>query len=136
MGDKAVELNGKEFGKSKIIVELASAHVGDVGKGKDKGKGKGKDKGKKCKGKGKEKGFEVFVSNLSFETQEAELRKDFLECGEIERLHMPTKGENKCMGFAWIVFKKIDGLQEALEFDGDDYGGRRLKVEKAGEHGG
>jgi len=117
-------------------VELASAHVGDVGKGKGKGKGNGKDKGKKGKGKGKEKGFEVFVSNLSFETQEAELRKDFLECGEIERMHMPTKGENKCMGFAWIVFKKIDGLQAALEFDGDDYGGRRLKVEKAGEHGG
>jgi len=133
--DKALELNGKECGKSKLLVEKSGQHKA-ASDGDGKGKGKGKSKGKaKGKGKGSSEN-EVFVSNLSFETTQADLKEDFLVCGEIERMHMPTKGENKCMGFAWITFKTKDGLEKALEYDGDDYGGRRLKVEKSGQHGG
>merc|ERR1712232_922131 len=48
--DKAVELDGEEFGDSGAIeVRLAKQKGKGKGKGKDKGKGKGKGKGKKGK---------------------------------------------------------------------------------------
>merc|ERR1711937_890740 len=103
--------------------------------GGDKGKGKGKDKGKdKGKGKGNSE-FEVFVGGLPFETEEATLRKDFAECGEIENLRLPLNEEGKPRGIAFITYKNKEAVDKALAFDGTDYGGRTLKVNKAGEGG-
>merc|ERR1712232_1004981 len=87
-------------------------------------------------GKGKEKGNrenEVFVGGLPFETEEAVLKKDFEECGEVESLRMPLNDEGKCRGIAFIVFKSKEGVEKALDFDGKEYGGRWLKVQRAGE---
>lgn len=127
----AVAKHGHALGNSTLTIEKSGGHVIDHG-GKAKTKGKGK-----AKGKGKGSDLEIFVSNLSYETTETDLRKDFLECGAIERMHMPVKGSKfTCMGFAWITFKDNHGAEAALAFDGDQYGGRRLKVEKSGQHGG
>merc|ERR1712060_877017 len=38
-------------------------------------------------------------------------------------------------GMAFITYETDEGVQKAIAFDGDDYGGRRLKVNKAGEKG-
>merc|ERR1711937_407509 len=90
-------------------------------KGKDKGKGKGNSE------------FEVFVGGLPFETEETTLRKDFAECGEIESFRMPLNEEGKARGIAFITYKNKEAVDKALAFDGTDYGGRFLKVNKAGE---
>jgi len=127
--EAAVALSGSELKNFKIVVEQAGLHK--AGGDKGKGKGKGKDKGK---GKGKDSGFEVFVNNLSFETTEEGLRKYFEECGKIERLHMPTKGQNKCMGFAWVTFREKASLDTAVDKNFDEFEGRRIRVEKSGEH--
>eukprot|EP00747_Dinoflagellata_sp_TGD_P179664 gnl/TRDRNA2_/TRDRNA2_30842_c0_seq2.p1 gnl/TRDRNA2_/TRDRNA2_30842_c0~~gnl/TRDRNA2_/TRDRNA2_30842_c0_seq2.p1 ORF type:complete len:247 (+),score=55.26 gnl/TRDRNA2_/TRDRNA2_30842_c0_seq2:2-742(+) len=127
-GKLAITMDGSTYEGSTIVVEQAGQHK--KGDGKGKGQGKGKD------GKGST-AFEVFVRNLPFETDEKTLRTDFLECGEIERMHMPTKGnQGKSMGFAWIAFKTKEGLTKALAYNGDDYGGRIITVEKSGQHGG
>jgi len=130
--DQALTLNGKEFKGVKLVVEKSGQHK----KGDCEGKGKGgKDRGRPPP-KGN-KDWEVFVRNLPYEADEQTLRKDFLECGEIDRLHMPTAGaEGKCMGFAWITFRTREGFENALAYNGDDYAGRRMYVEKAGQHGG
>merc|ERR1712176_1350251 len=82
--------------KQKTDEPLAPEEVADSGKGKAKGKD-GKDKGKDGKGKGKKweqnQDQTAFVRGLSFESEEATLRKDFAECGEIVNLRMPLNEE-------------------------------------------
>jgi len=107
---------------------------GKKGKGKGKGKdGKGKDgKGKDGKGKGNSEN-EVFVGGISFDCTEEAIRKDFGECGKIENLRMPLNEEGKPKGIAFLCFKTTEGVEAALKFDGQEYMGRTLKVNKAGE---
>mmetsp|Transcript_182121 Transcript_182121/g.443142 ORF Transcript_182121/g.443142 Transcript_182121/m.443142 type:complete len:475 (+) Transcript_182121:3-1427(+) len=124
--DKALGHNDEECGSAKLLVEASSEHK-QAADGDSKGKGKGKGKGKVSTER------EVFASNLPYEATEADLRKDFGECGEIERMHMPMR-DTKCMGFAWITFTTQEGVDKALGYNGDEYGGRRLKVEKSGQH--
>lgn len=122
---KALALNGTELQGSAFTVE----------KSREPGKD-GKVKGKCKDGKGKgNSDFEIFVKNLPFEMDEKTLRTDFLECGEIDRMHMPVVADTqKTMGFAWITFKNAEGLKKALEFNDEEYGGRRLFIEKSGQH--
>merc|ERR1712136_645923 len=94
-------------------------------------------KGEKGKGKGKSNPeVTVFVRGLPFETQEATLKKDFAECGEIESLRMPLNDEGSCKGIAFITYKDKDACDKAKEFNLTDYGGRTIYVEMAGEGGG
>merc|ERR1712151_969826 len=67
----------------------------------------------------------VYVGGLPFNTTEPQLRKDFSECGPIKRVTMLLK-DGKFAGAAFIVFHNESALPEALTFDGDEYGGRRL----------
>merc|ERR1712150_384665 len=90
------------------------------------------------KGKGKsERNDEltVFVRGLAWEVTEDVLRKDFAECGEIERLSMPKNEEGQSKGIAFIQYKTQEGVEAALKFDNDDYGGRTIGVRKAGDKG-
>merc|ERR1711939_527725 len=79
--------------------------------------------------------LEVFVGGLPWSTEENTLRKDFEECGEIESLRMPLNEEGKPRGIAFTTYKTQEGVDKALAFDGTDYGGRTLKVNKAGQGG-
>merc|ERR1711972_262388 len=130
--DAALKFNGEDYAGRTLTVNLA----GDKPKGgKDNGKGKGKD-GKD--GKGKSKGNQeqtVCVKGLSFETDEATLRKDFAECGEIEQLRALKNEEGGFRGIAFIEFKTKEGFEAALKFNEDTYGGRTIYVSKAGEGG-
>merc|ERR1712203_676059 len=67
-------------------------------------------------------------------TEEA-LKKDFAECGEIERLSLPLNEEGKPKGISFIKYKAQEGVDAALKFDNTDYGGRTIFVSKAGEGG-
>merc|ERR1712194_185307 len=63
---------------------------------------------------------------------EATLRKDFSECGSIADLLLLTDKETgRNRGMAFITFADLKGFEKALKYDGDDYGGRTLKVCKA-----
>merc|ERR1712194_782682 len=118
--------HGSEYKGKELVVEQGGLHIGASEKGKSKGKGKTKG----------DPELEVFVKNMPFEIDEETLRRDFIECGEIDRLHMPMKAKEKCMGFAWVTFKTKEAVEKALIFNGDDYGGRKLVVEKSGQHKG
>merc|ERR1712098_409714 len=64
-----------------------------------------------------------------------ELRKDFSECGEIERLSLPMDEEGRPKGISFIKYKTQEGVDAALKFDNLEYGGRTINVVKAGEGG-
>ena len=41
---------------------------------------------------------------------------------------MPQDDQGRYKGIAFITFKTKEAVEKALKFDGDDYGGRPLKV--------
>lgn len=131
--DKALKFNETDYGGRWLSVRMS---------GDDSGKGKGKSKdGKDGKDKGKSKGkankeFEVFVGGLPFSTTEEALKKDFLECGEIERFSMPLNDEGNARGIAFIAYKDKESVDKALKFNGTDYGGRSLTVRMSGDDSG
>merc|ERR1712228_146262 len=61
------------------------------------------------------------------------LKKDFAECGEIDRFNMPMNEEGRPKGIAFITYKSEEAVTKALEFNETDYGGRTIKVNKAGD---
>lgn len=57
----------------------------------------------------------LFVGNLSFETLEEDLEKQFRHCGEIYRIRMATfEDSGKCKGFAFIDFNEVESVTRAL----------------------
>lgn len=70
----------------------------------------------------------VFVGGLDWELDPQQVRQDFAECGEIADFDMPKSSSGQPLGVAFIVFKTQEGVDNALDFDGDEYFGRRLKV--------
>lgn len=77
----------------------------------------------------------VFVGGLPFNTSEEQVKKDFEDCGEIERFNMLKNDEGKPRGIAFITYKTAAGVEAALKFNGDEYNGRTLKVNLASEGG-
>jgi len=77
--------------------------------------------------------LKVYVGGLPFTLDEAALRKDFEECGEIEKLECPRRDDDSFKGFAFVTYKTKAGFEAALKFDGDDYAGRTLRVKPAGK---
>merc|ERR1712054_30200 len=75
----------------------------------------------------------VFIRGLPFATTEEVLRKDFTECGEIEKLNMPLNEEGRPKGIAFIKYKSQEGFDAAIKFDNTEYGGRTINCSKAGE---
>jgi heterogeneous nuclear ribonucleoprotein A1/A3 len=76
--------------------------------------------------------FKVFVGGLPFACSEATLHKDFSECGRIAELTIiKDRDTGKSRGIAFISFEDEAGFLAALKYDGDDYGGRILKVSKS-----
>merc|ERR1711920_795675 len=88
--------------------------------------------GKDGKGK-RDDSLTVFVGGLPFSADEETLKKDFGECGEIDRFNMPMNDEGRPKGIAFITYKSEEGVTKALEFNETDYGGRTIKVNKAGD---
>lgn len=79
----------------------------------------------------------VFVSGIPKTVEEATLRRDFEECGEIANFKLLLDGQTwQSRGLAFITFKDEAGMNAALEYDGDDYAGRRISVKKAEAKGG
>merc|ERR1712228_180028 len=115
---EALKYDGDEYGGRTLKVNKAG----------EKGKGKGKD------GKGKrDDSLTVFVGGLPFSADEETLKKDFAECGEIDRFNMPMNEEGRPRGIAFITYKSEEAVTKALEFNETDYGGRTIKVNKAGD---
>merc|ERR1711941_77442 len=52
-------------------------------------------------------------------------------CGEIDELACLKDDQDRFKGIAFITFKDKAGVEAALKYDGDDYGGRPLKVAMA-----
>jgi RNA recognition motif-containing protein len=72
----------------------------------------------------------LFVGNLSFTMNEADLQETFGAYGEITDITIPLdRDTKKSKGFGFITFKGADSAQNALKnLDGKEFGGRNLRI--------
>jgi len=143
--DAALGLDGPELGGKPLKVGIATGakrestqsvddEKAQKGKGKTKGKGKGKGKEQRP-GEAQEREsreFEVFVGGLPYAYSVEQIRKDFGECGEIGRFNVPVDEEGNHTGVAFINYLASEGMQKALEYDDQEYGGVHIRVQRAG----
>lgn len=86
----------------------------------------------------------IYVGNLSFNSDEDVIRDYFSEFGEIADIRLIKDRETqRSKGFAFITFGSDEAGENALQADGKELDGRRLKVntarddrERGGDRGG
>jgi RNA recognition motif-containing protein len=79
----------------------------------------------------------LYVGNLAFSSTEADLRELFEQHGALLSVNLITDRETgRSRGFAFVEYEdasSADKAQQAL--DGQDFGGRSLRVNEAHERG-
>lgn len=77
----------------------------------------------------------IYVGNLPYSTTSEELEEMFSEHGDIESaVVISDKFSGRSKGFGFVEFVEEDGAKAAMEkMDGQDVGGRNLKVSEARE---
>jgi cold-inducible RNA-binding protein len=77
----------------------------------------------------------VFVGNLNFDTTAEEVETLFAQAGEVVAVSVPTdRMTGRPRGFAFVEYTKAEDAAAAIErFSGYELGGRKLRVDEAGE---
>lgn len=83
----------------------------------------------------------IFVGNMSFQTDESELRSLFEQFGEVTNVSIPTdRDTGRVRGFAFVEMSDATAAANAISsLNGRELGGRQLRVNEAqpkGERGG
>ena len=75
----------------------------------------------------------IYVGNLSFDTNEGELKGLFATYGEVQTAKIVVdQFTNRSRGFGFIeMTNREEGLKAIQELDSKDLGGRNLKVNEA-----
>lgn len=83
-------------------------------------------------------GNRLFVGNLPFHATEDMVQAAFKECGEIVEVALVLdRVSGRSRGFAFVEMATPEGAAKAIEtLDGQDLGGRPLKVNQAEERKG
>ena len=78
-------------------------------------------------------GNKLYVGNLSFQTQETDLREQFSQFGTVESATVVSdRDSGRSRGFAFVVMGSDEEAQRAQEaMDGKELDGRQLKVNEA-----
>lgn len=72
----------------------------------------------------------IYVGNLAFETDSAELERLFAEHGQVTKAQVVTdRDTGRSRGFGFVEMSSSDDARKAIDaIDGRDLGGRSLKV--------
>mgnify|MGYP006281800527 CR=1 FL=1 len=78
-------------------------------------------------------GTKLYVGNLSYETQEFDLREHFAQFGEVVSANIITdRDSGRSRGFGFVEMADQEGATRAQqESDGHELDGRQLKVNEA-----
>ena len=78
-------------------------------------------------------GNKLYVGNLSFQTQEADLREHFAQHGEVISANLITdRDTGRSRGFAFVEMSTDEEAKAAqTALDGQELDGRQLKVNEA-----
>lgn len=76
--------------------------------------------------------MKIYVGNLSYKTTEEGLSDYFAEFGNVEELKIIQDRETgRSKGFAFVTFATKEDAEKALAANGQEFDGRRLKVNPA-----
>jgi RNA recognition motif-containing protein len=76
----------------------------------------------------------IYMGNLPFSYKEQELEEVFSKYGHIEDIFLVRDRNTKRLkGFGFITFDASEAAEAALEMDGQELGGRQIKVAMAKE---
>jgi len=77
--------------------------------------------------------IKIYVGNLSFDSNESDLKGLFASYGEVESVKVIVdQFTNRSRGFGFIeMSNREEGLKAIQELDSKDLGGRSLKVNEA-----
>ena len=77
--------------------------------------------------------MKLYVGNLSYDTNEAELRELFAPFGEVESARIPTDpGSSRSRGFGFVEMPNETEGQAAIDaLDGTDFEGKTIGVNVA-----
>lgn len=79
----------------------------------------------------------IYVGNLSYSVNQEQLNSFFGQFGDVtEATVIMDRATNRSKGFGFVTFATADAAQAALQSNGQDLGGRALKVSLAKEDGG
>ena len=72
---------------------------------------------------------QLFIGNLSFNTDEKGLEENFQQFGTITEVKIPTDRESgRKRGFGFITFESADAANQALSMNGKEIDGRPVRV--------
>ena len=77
--------------------------------------------------------MKIYVGNLSFDTNEGQLRELFSQFGEVDDLTLITdRDTGRPKGFGFVEMRDDQAAREAIgALDGKELGGRTIKVSEA-----
>lgn len=79
----------------------------------------------------------IYVGNLSYNTTEDGLRDFFTQYGTIEELKLISDSQTgRSKGFGFITYASDDEGKKALEADGVELDGRKMRVNTAKDNAG
>ena len=82
----------------------------------------------------------IYVGNLSYSSSEEDVRQLFAAYGEVLSCSLPTERDTgRARGFGFVEMSNEDAQRAISALDGQDLGGRNLRVNEArprGEGGG
>lgn len=79
----------------------------------------------------------LFVGGLPYSTSNERLREIFAECGQVESATIVTdRDTGRSRGFGFVEMATVEEAEAAItRYNGTDFEGRRLQVEKAKSDG-
>ena len=81
-------------------------------------------------------GKKLFVGNLSFHSTDGDLQEAFEQYGEVEDAKIILDRETgRSRGFGFVTFVSEEDAEKALAMDGQELGGRNLRVNFATDRG-
>lgn len=80
--------------------------------------------------------YKVKVKGFPDSTTDEILKKDFSECGDIERSIIPRDEKGNLAGVAYFTYKDREACDKALAFNWTQYGGSQLMVRLVDDEGG
>ena len=77
--------------------------------------------------------MKLYVGNLPFSADDSDLKELFEQYGDVTDVHMPEDRETgRPRGFGFVTMGSKEAMVDAIKgLDGQDFGGRPLKVKEA-----
>ncbi|MBA0549659.1 hypothetical protein Golob_020678, partial [Gossypium lobatum] len=77
----------------------------------------------------------LFVGNLSFQIEDADVRNFFKDAGEVVEVRFSSDAEGNFKGYGHVEFATAEAAQKALELNGEYLMNRAVRLDLARERG-